>query len=135
MAKVLALDVGERKIGVAVGQTDQAFAFARPALLVENWEQAWQPLKKIVADEGIERVILGLPLQTDGRLGPQAARVREFGQHLAQTISQPIEYRDERLTTQAVQREQQAAGMHLTRGQEDSLAAQLLLESYLTEQA
>lgn len=131
MATILGIDVGEKKIGLALGRTDDGWAFTRPALLVEHWDEAWPMLKDIVVSESVDTVIVGLPLEHDGQAGMQAARVREFIVQLGQQIAIPIVERDERHTTQAVQKEQ--AGQKLSRGQEDSLAAQLLVESYLQE--
>lgn len=131
MPTVLGIDVGEKKIGLAVGRSDSGWTFTRPALLVHDWEQAWPALKKIIADETIDTVLVGLPIELDGQAGGQAARVREFIAALQTQTSLPIIARDERHTSQAVQREQ--AGQRLGRGVEDSLAAQLLVESYLQE--
>ncbi len=128
---ILGLDVGDKKIGLAVGDDATQLAFPRPALLVDDWGQVWPAIEKILADEAVDRIIVGWPLNSDGTIGPQAERVAEFIDQLEQRVSPPVIKRDERLTTAAVQREQQ--GRSLPRGAEDSLAAQLLLESYLTE--
>ena len=134
MPAVLGIDVGEKKIGLAIGQTDMGWAFARPALLVETWDQVWPAIKELVTKESITTIVVGLPLDADGSVGLQAKRTKEFIASLKQQVEIPILERDERLTTQAVQREQQAAGQKLERGDDDSLAAQLLTESYLSEQ-
>ncbi len=131
--RILALDVGEKKIGLAVGDTVTRMAFTRPALLVQTWDDVWPFLKAFVPSDLIELVIVGWPMNTDGSSGPQTKRVQEFIDQLQKIISTPIITRDERNSSQAVQREQQAIGRTLPRGQEDSLAAQLFLETYLTE--
>lgn len=133
MPNVLAIDVGDRKIGLAIGDSTSGFAFVRPALLVSDWSEAWPPLVQLVTHEQIENVVIGVPLDADGTAGPQAARVREFIQGLASRVTVPILERNEHGTSQAVQREQQAHDRSLKRGEEDSLAAQLLLESYFQE--
>lgn len=132
--RVLAIDVGEKKIGLAVGDTATGMAFSRAPLLVESWAEAWPKLLQILTAENIEQIVVGWPLNTDGTVGPQAEQVQKFIDSLATQASVPIVRRDERNTSQAVQREQQQAGQKLQRGQEDSLAAQLILESYLSEQ-
>ncbi len=131
MINVLGLDVGEKKIGVAVGNTDNDFAWPRPAMLVDDWSEAWGQIERLVKDERITIIVLGWPLNTDGRAGPQTAVVEDFTAQLERHISIPIIRLDERLTTQAVQREQRQHGRRLARGREDSLAAQLLVETYL----
>lgn len=133
MTVVLGLDVGEKKIGVAIGDTTTRLAFPRPALLVDDWSSVWKPLLTLIQENQVEQILVGLPLDTDGEEGGQAARTREFIEELRLRISQDIVVRDERFSSQAVQREQRDAGRILSRGQEDSLAAQLVLESYLQE--
>lgn len=136
MTVVLALDVGEKKIGAAVGDTDTRLAFTRPALLVASWDELWPSLHRIIMTNSIQQIVVGWPLSTDGSTNLQTERVREFIHELRNREPNiDIVTRDERLTSQAVQREQQAAGRTLRRGEEDSLAAQLLLEGYLQEHA
>lgn len=132
--RVLAIDVGEKKIGLAVGDTATGMAFSRAPVLVASWAEAWSKLLEVIVTENIEQVVIGWPLNSDGTVGPQAEQVQQFIDSLAMQVSVPIVRRDERNTSQAVQREQQQAGQKLQRGQEDSLAAQLILESYLSEQ-
>jgi len=131
--RILAIDVGEKKIGLAVGDTTTGMAFTRPPILVESWTEAWPKLLEAITAETIEQVVVGWPINTDGTAGPQTEQVQQFIDALAMQVAIPIVRRDERNTSQAVQREQQQAGQKLQRGQEDSLAAQLILESFLSE--
>lgn len=132
---ILAIDVGDKKIGLAIGDAETRMAFTRPALLVADWHEAWPQLQKLVGDERIDRILVGWPLNDNGSLGSQTQRVQEFIDQLGSLTSVPIIKRDERQTSIAVQREQRASDRKLRRGEEDSLAAQLLLETYLTESA
>lgn len=133
MARVLGLDVGLKKIGVAIGDSGSGFAFLRPALLVNDWSAAWPVLANMVRHEHIDEILVGWPIHSSGRHSTQADVVAKFITELQPHVTVPITKRDERNTTKAVQREQQQAGRKLVRGQEDSLAAQLLVESYLQE--
>lgn len=133
MANILAIDVGDRKIGLAIGDRDNGFAFVRPALLVSDWSAAWPLLEQVIANEQVVMIVVGVPLNDDGSGGPQAARVRQFIHDLGERVTTPIVERNEHGTSQAVQREQATQARRLKRGEEDSLAAQLLLESYLQE--
>ena len=90
-------------------------------------------LHGLAATEAIVTIIVGWPLNTSGSVGAQAERVNQFIQLATQHLGLPILKRDERHTSQAVQREQSMAQRKLPRGAEDSLVAQLLVESYLTE--
>lgn len=131
--RILAIDVGDKKIGLAVGERTTGLAFARPALLVASWADAWDPILTLVNSEQIGQIIVGWPVNADGSAGAQSERVQQFIDQLKTRTAVPIEIRDERHTSQAVQREQRQAGRKLSRGEEDSLAAQLLLETYLSE--
>lgn len=135
MATILAIDVGERKIGLAIGNDADRFAFVRPALLVSDWAAAWPLLTQLIAHEQVEKILVGLPLNADGTSGAQAERVQTFVTELGKHVSGPIITRNEHGTSQAVLREQQTHDRALKRGEEDSLAAQLLLESYFQETA
>lgn len=132
MSNVLGIDAGEKKIGLALGQTETRLAFPRPPILVNAWIEAWPSLQDLVEREAITTIVVGWPVNADGSLGVQTDAVEQFIIELQRHVSVPIVRYDERLTTQAVQREHR--GRRLSRGQEDSLAAQLLLESYLASQ-
>ncbi len=134
MANILGLDIGERKIGVAVGDRVSGFAFARPALLVQDNNDIWPMLAAIITQDEIAEIVIGIPLNDDQTAGPQAERVRAIAAEL-ERFHLPVHQRNEHGTSQAVQREQRSLGRTLKRGEEDSLAAQLLLESYLQETA
>ncbi len=133
MGNILGLDVGLKKIGLAIGDRASGFAWPRPALLVEAWSAAWPPLLKLINEENIETIVVGMPYDATGKRGPQAELVQKFVTELQAQVAMPIVTRSERSTTQAVQREQLAAGRKLKRGEEDSLAAQLILEGFLQE--
>lgn len=132
---ILAIDVGDKKIGLAIGDAETRMAFTRSALLVADWHEAWPQLQKIVRNERIDLILVGWPLNDNGSLGSQTQRVQEFIDQLGPLTSVPIIKRDERQTSLAVQREQRASDRKLRRGEEDSLVAQLLLETYLSESA
>ncbi len=129
MSKILGLDVGTKKIGVAVGDTDTGFAFTRPAWLINSWSDAKSLLERIIQHDKITTIIAGWPLNTDGSAGPQVKIVDEFLMAVSSGLSVPIVKQDERFSTQAVQREH--VGQKMKRGEEDSRVAQLLVESYL----
>ena len=124
--KILAIDVGDRKIGLAIGDPAIKFAWARPTLVVNDWLEAWEPIKNLINSQQVDQVVIGLPLNTDGSARPQAERSREFGAQLGEVISVPVAYIDERFTTQAVQHT--AADPNTN---EDSQAAQLILETFM----
>ena len=121
---MLALDYGSARTGVAV--SDATGTLARP---VGGVEQAAAPdglrrLAELVAAEGVERVVVGLPLTLRGDAGAQAAETAAFVEALRERLDVPVETEDERFTTTLAQ---QTGG----RAPEDALAAAHLLEGWL----
>lgn len=135
MGRLLALDVGERRIGVAV--SDPTGTLARPlTTIVRASRQAdFQAIAQVVDDCAATRIIVGLPLSLDGTEGPQARRVRRYAEHLAQAVSVPIEFWDERyssvMATDILRVKGQHRGRRQERGAIDAAAAAVILQSYL----
>lgn len=125
MSKVIALDYGSARTGVAV--SDPTGTIARPLGVVERAasEAGLEQLTRIVRDEGAERVVVGLPLTLRGERGGQARETDAFVEALRAQLDVPVESYDERFTT----------GLAATQGSddapEDARAAAHLLSSYL----
>ncbi len=132
--RILALDHGTRRIGVAVADTETGIAFTRPALRGRGLERDAEATVGLARDEGVELVVLGLPLNMDGSEGHQAALVRRFGERLAMAGVR-IEYADERLSSWEAGERIAASGRRSTRrgGEIDSTAAQIVLQQYLDD--
>jgi putative Holliday junction resolvase len=129
--RLIGLDHGSRRIGVAIGDTETGLAFARPALQRRNAEADVRAIGQLARDEGTEIVVLGLPRNMDGTEGSQAAAARGFGELLA-AIGLDIVLQDERLTTwQAVEQMGPRRGRDRRSGELDSAAARLILQEYL----
>ena len=134
MSRVLALDHGSRRVGVAIGETETGLAFARPALIRRNAQRDLEAVAGLVREEGVELILIGLPLKMDGTEGRQAAAARAFGERLAE-IGPEVAYGDERLSSWQAGQELQAAGRRPARrsGELDSAAARLFLQQYLDD--
>jgi putative holliday junction resolvase len=132
VTRILALDHGSRRIGVAVGDTETRMAFARPALRRRNEARDLAVIGELCAAEGIGLIIIGLPLNMDGSEGDQAAAARHFGDRLAR-IGLEVAYQDERLTSWEAGERLAEAGRRARRGsgELDSIAARLILQQYL----
>ena len=126
--KLAALDVGQARIGLAVGELGRPFAFGRGHLAADDWAG----LLRFLEAEGVERVVLGLPLRTQGVEGPEAKRVRALGEKL-RAAGYDVVYEDERFTTQlAAQRlKQRGKKKRREKGRLDEESAILILETYL----
>ena len=130
--RLIALDHGERRIGVAVGDTETGMAFARPAIRRRNLDRDLALIGELCAAEETRRVVIGLPLNMDGTQGPQAAAVRGFGERLA-GIGLEVAYEDERLSSWEAAERLASGGVRASRagGELDSAAAQVILQQYL----
>lgn len=130
--RILAIDHGSRRIGLAVGDTETRMAFARRALRMRSLEDAIARLTELARREGAERVIVGLPLNMDGSEGAQAAAARAFGERLAGTGLEVV-FADERLSSWEAAERMAQAGRRATRnsGELDSAAAAVILQQYL----
>ena len=121
--KVVALDFGRARTGVAV--SDPTGTVARPLGVVERagTEEGLGQLRRLVAEESPDRVVVGLPLTLRGSRGEQARETERFVQELRAVLDVPVELYDERFTTDLAEAGGDAP--------EDARAAAHLLSSYL----
>lgn len=124
MSRVLALDFGEARCGVAVCDPTGTVVTPIGAIEQPGTRRGLGRLAATVREREVERVVVGLPLSLSGDEGPQAARTREFAARLAERVAVPVVLHDERLTTRQAERTGGAADA-------DSRAAAYLLEAYL----
>jgi len=131
--RVLALDIGEKRIGVAVSDPSGSVATPVKVLATQAVLGDSRILATLTADYEVARVVVGLPLSMDGTEGKQAAEVRRIGGLLGKSLSVPFEYFDERLSSSAAKRAMTEAGVSdkAKRGSVDMVAAALFLQSYL----
>jgi len=137
LGRTLGLDVGDKRIGVAV--SDPMGWTAQPITVIHRSGVAKdvRALMDAIKEFEIERVVAGLPLQMNGEEGPQAKRVRGFCDALSATTGLEIAYQDERLTTVQSRRLLESAGVRRDRRKEvlDKMAAALILQAWLDGRA
>lgn len=133
MMRILGLDVGQRRIGVAV--SDELGWMAQPLTVIgrDDDETALQEVARLAQQHGAAFIVVGLPRRTDGEEGPEAAAVRAFGDAIEQRLRVPVHYQDERFSTAEAERGLIASGMRRTRRRQviDKVAAGIILQSYL----
>lgn len=132
MQRIIALDIGTVRTGVAV--SDPLGMFAQ-GIAVLDAEGGWlDELAKIIGQYGEPKLLVGLPRRTDGREGPEAARIREIAEEIkARFPSLELIFWDERFTTTIAQQSLLAADVSRKdrRRKVDKIAAALLLQNYL----
>ncbi|HON90157.1 MAG TPA: Holliday junction resolvase RuvX [Sedimentisphaerales bacterium] len=133
--RYLAIDYGIKRTGLAV--CDAGERIASPLTVVQGRKDLIPRIKNIVATDGIEALVLGLPLNMDGTEGPQAKLVRTFGDELGRQLGIPVFFQDERLSS--FEAEQRLREMDLSRTKRkarlDALAAADILQSFLDRKA
>ena len=137
--RTLAIDLGTRRIGLALSDEGGHFATPFSVLEVTEQDQAIEPIVQLVKKEQIRRVVIGLPLNMDDdSIGPAAKGVIAWGGRLAMKIMVPILYVDERLSSFAAEQEfieQKRSGQKMTRDMKkdrlDAHAAAVFLQEFL----
>jgi putative Holliday junction resolvase len=130
--RIAALDIGEKRIGVAV--SDPGGRVATPLKVLDAAVlRDPGPLLRLLEEYGIGLVVVGLPLSLDGTEGPQARAVRASVARLGPALGVPVEFADERLSSAQARRALGDAGLsdRAKRGRIDMAAASLFLQSYL----
>jgi putative Holliday junction resolvase len=130
---IVALDVGSKRIGVAVSDPLGTFAFPHDTIERTNVRDDVAAIVAIAAERGARTIVVGDPLTMSGERGIAAANIDAFVAHLARGFAGSIERIDERLTTAAVQKS--LIGADVSRAKRktvvDKLAAAMILETYL----
>lgn len=136
-ARYLGLDVGNRRIGVAV--SDELGLTAQPVMTLERKRgrnEDARSLARLARRLGVAGIVVGLPLNMDGTESAQAARTRVFAEALGERTGLPVELWDERLTTEEAHQILYEAGHARQEHRKvvDQVAATLILQSYMDEQ-
>jgi putative Holliday junction resolvase len=131
--RLLGVDYGQVRIGLAVCDPDRKIAFPLTTRERQGAERDAAYFQALVKEEAIAGLVVGLPLHTDGREGAKAVEARAFGAWLAEATGLPVVYWDERFTTVEAEAALWAAGLTHRRRKDrrDRVAAQILLQTYL----
>lgn len=131
--RLLGLDFGDRRIGVAV--SDELGLTAQPVLTLvrKNVKQDLKSLGRLLRRYACTAIVIGNPLYMSGDLSPQAARTQAFAETLRESFAMPVHLWDERLTSAEAHRHLHAAGRPLSGHREvvDQVAAVLILQSFM----
>lgn len=156
MPRLMALDVGEVRIGIALSDESGFLASPYTTLYVSRDEaQIWTALQQLIEETGAKGLVIGLPISLDGEIHAQAERIMTFAERLKARISLPVVFWDERLSTVEAERlrsetghsprgqhrrrgdrgEQRGRNKRKRRGQQeiDALAATVILQEYLDQ--
>jgi putative Holliday junction resolvase len=134
----LAIDLGSRRVGLALSDEGGRFATPYDVLQVTSPEMATAAIVKVIEREGVEQLVVGLPLNMDDSIGPQAKKTIEWGRALATLASKPVVFIDERLSSFSAEQhllDRKRGGEHITRQRKkeqlDAIAAASFLQEFL----
>lgn len=134
--RVLALDIGQTRIGIAASDATGKVASpvaVLPAQEVVSGARTW---RRVLEDYEPELLVCGLPITLAGEEGPQAERIREIAMKISRACDVPLEFQDERLSSAEAKRILREQGMNerRMRGKVDMVAASLFLQTWLDAQ-
>ena len=131
--RILALDPGTRRIGIALSDELKTIAQPLEFILAEPLDNVLARLTELVREREVELILVGMPRNMDGTYGPAAQRVQEFVAALKAALTVPIRTWDERLTSAQANRVLIAGNVRRQKRKEkvDQMAAAILLQSYL----
>ncbi len=134
-ARILAIDFGTRRMGLAVSDALGMTAQGLPTLERTRMADDLEHLRSLVEEHSVERVLVGNPIGHSGAETSMSQRVAEFAEKLRRRLPCPVELRDERLTSVEANRTLREAGLSIRKRQRaaDRVAAVLLLQSYLDQ--
>jgi putative Holliday junction resolvase len=131
--RILALDLGKKRIGMAISDELGITAQGIPTLERRNKRSDFTALAALVRDNNIRQIVLGLPLRMSGEEGTQADWVRQFAEELKKHVDVPVALRDERWTSKQAERVLMGSGIrHEDRKPAiDRMSAVILLQDYM----
>lgn len=131
--RILALDHGTKRIGIAVSDELKLIAHPLTFLPAEPFAEFLARLKQIIREKEVDLILVGMPRNMNGSYGPAALKVQEFVVVLKETVAIPIKTWDERLTSAQANRSLIEASVRRSKRKEkvDQAAAAILLQSYL----
>ncbi|MDO8600631.1 MAG: Holliday junction resolvase RuvX [bacterium] len=123
--KYLGIDYGKKRIGLALSDEEGKIAFPRTQLTTYNAQLTTKIIGDIIKKEGVEKIVVGVPVTFGGKESAQTVEARAFGEKLQKAVQLPVEYENELLTTKM------ALKGGVAKNKVDAASAAILLQSYL----
>jgi len=132
--RILALDVGDKRIGVAISDVNQILARSLQVIERRSRQEDFAAVARLVEEYEVEKVVVGYPRSLNGSVGRQARKVKRYATRLAQALSVPVVLWDERLSTVTAEELMRGVGPKGRRKRQkrvDAVAAAVILQDYL----
>jgi len=132
--RVLAIDLGSKRVGVAVSDELRVAVRPLPALARTPWKRLCAAIVKLCEEFDVKMIVLGLPLRLDGSEGDAANEVKRIARNLTLSLKLPVEFQDERYTSKDAEANLQRNGLQAERVAEqvDSESAAIILNDFLS---
>ena len=133
MGRFLAIDHGEKRVGLAISDPNKIISKPLKTLILSDLQYFYQELLKIISDYDIEKLVIGLPVNMDGKKTQQTTKVEEFKTYLQNKIDIPIVMFDERLSSISAKKSLISQGVKTgyNKSQIDQTAAAIFLQQYI----
>jgi putative holliday junction resolvase len=131
--RVMALDVGDKTIGVAVSDALLLTAQSRPTIRRKDLTSDVETLRRLAMENEVHEIVVGQPFHMNGKESPQSQKVARFVDELHKVLDLPVTFWDERLTSFEAEQhlEQMGLNWRQRREQVDKIAAMIILQNYL----
>jgi len=132
--RILGIDYGDKRVGLAVSDEGALIASGLPTFQRKgNDNELIEHVRRLCDEYGVERIVVGLPINMDGSIGPRARLTSEFANRLRNALGIQVVTWDERLTSEQAERLMLAADLSRAKRKKkrDAIAAHLILQSYL----
>jgi len=133
MGRFLAIDYGEKRIGIAVSDDEKKYAFARETIINKDIEITLEKIKEYCQSEGIEKIIIGLPFNMAGRETVWTDKIKNFAEKLKRKTGLAYEFQDERLTSRlsySLFRDKRG-GQKVSKNKINEQSARIILQDYI----
>ncbi len=136
MGRLLGIDYGERRIGLAISDATGTIATPLEVVPGHDPQQAAKQIAGLAQERDVTRIVIGLPMRMDGSHGPAAEKAKAFAERIEQHTTIPIQFWDERFSTLTAEQALIEGGARRDKRKQvvDKLAAQIILQHYLDAQ-
>ena len=129
VGRIISLDWGLRRCGIAISDENRDFVFTRPQLYIQSQDELIQNVLGIINEDKISGIVIGLPLYSDGNDSETTTMVRDFANNLSEKTELPIIFTEENLTSAAAQEEIGRKSIAKIKQELDSVSAKIILEN------
>ncbi|OLE75223.1 MAG: Holliday junction DNA helicase RuvA [Acidobacteria bacterium 13_1_20CM_2_57_8] len=131
--RVMALDVGDKTIGIAISDALLLTAQPRPTIRRKDVKTDLEALRRLTEENEVHEIVVGQPLHMSGHQSPQSEKVARFAEQIHKVLDIPVVFWDERLTSFAAEQHLEEMGLNWRKRREqvDKIAAMIILQNYL----